>query len=238
MLKVTARDFGPIIEGTVELKPLTVFVGPSNAGKSYMASVVYSLMQARVRAPADTIDGLEIVRRSGIIGRQILPIPKPLGVKSDRAQEAIYSWIVEQGEELLKSREVQFRTLPIMVQELSNEATRLSMRTIAKSFEDELQRIHGQLVDLTRRSNEKTQLSFEFNQTRPFLDVYWGVQDCQLTELRTIFDAAESTFHINEYVLEELQAEAASVEGSGKIGYSAAFLAMIVGRHSWRPIWR
>ena len=40
MLKVTAKDFGPIVEGTVEMRPLTIFVGPSNTGKSYMATAV------------------------------------------------------------------------------------------------------------------------------------------------------------------------------------------------------
>ena len=50
MLKVSVKDFGPVIEGTVDLKPLTLFVGPSNAGKSYLAMLVYSLMQS----PDDT----------------------------------------------------------------------------------------------------------------------------------------------------------------------------------------
>ncbi len=45
MIKVSVKDFGPIARGEVELKPLTIFVGPSNAGKSYMATMVYSLMQ-------------------------------------------------------------------------------------------------------------------------------------------------------------------------------------------------
>lgn len=36
-------DFGPIAEGSVELRPLTVFVGPSNTGKTYLATLVYSL---------------------------------------------------------------------------------------------------------------------------------------------------------------------------------------------------
>ncbi len=44
MLKISASNFGPIIEGTVELKPLTVFVGPNNSGKSYMAMLIYSLL--------------------------------------------------------------------------------------------------------------------------------------------------------------------------------------------------
>ena len=40
-LKVT--NFGPIVEADVELRPLTVFVGPSNTGKSYLAILVYAL---------------------------------------------------------------------------------------------------------------------------------------------------------------------------------------------------
>ena len=46
MLKVSVKDFGPIIEGAVDLKPLTMFVGPSNAGKSYLAMLAYSLIQS------------------------------------------------------------------------------------------------------------------------------------------------------------------------------------------------
>ena len=46
MLTVSVKNFGPIVEGTVDLKPLTIFVGPSNTGKSYMATAVYAVMRA------------------------------------------------------------------------------------------------------------------------------------------------------------------------------------------------
>ena len=36
-------DFGPIARACVELRPLTVFVGPSNTGKSWLATLVYAL---------------------------------------------------------------------------------------------------------------------------------------------------------------------------------------------------
>ena len=53
MLTISVKNFGPIAEGSVDLKPLTIFVGPSNTGKSYMATAVYAVMQAvRVRYPA------------------------------------------------------------------------------------------------------------------------------------------------------------------------------------------
>ena len=46
MLTISVKNLGPIAEGTVDLKPLTIFVGPSNTGKSYMAMAVHSAMKA------------------------------------------------------------------------------------------------------------------------------------------------------------------------------------------------
>ncbi len=42
-LELEIRDFGPIIEATLDLRPLTVLVGPSNTGKSYLAILIYAL---------------------------------------------------------------------------------------------------------------------------------------------------------------------------------------------------
>ena len=42
-VQISATNFGPIASGTVDLRPLTVFVGPSNTGKTYFATLVYAL---------------------------------------------------------------------------------------------------------------------------------------------------------------------------------------------------
>ena len=42
-VEITVRNFGPILQGTIDLRPLTVFVGPSNTGKTYLATLVYAL---------------------------------------------------------------------------------------------------------------------------------------------------------------------------------------------------
>ena len=42
-LELEVADFGPIIEAKLDLRPLTVFVGPSNTGKSYLAVLLYAL---------------------------------------------------------------------------------------------------------------------------------------------------------------------------------------------------
>ena len=44
-LELEVKNFGPIVEAKIDLRPLTVFVGPSNTGKSYLAILIYALHQ-------------------------------------------------------------------------------------------------------------------------------------------------------------------------------------------------
>lgn len=41
--KLTVSNFGPIATAEIDLRSLTVFVGPSNTGKSYLAILIYAL---------------------------------------------------------------------------------------------------------------------------------------------------------------------------------------------------
>ena len=41
--RIDVADFGPIRRASVDLRPLTVFAGPSNTGKSYLARLVYAM---------------------------------------------------------------------------------------------------------------------------------------------------------------------------------------------------
>lgn len=45
-MRIEIQDFGPIREGAFTLKPLTVFIGPNNSGKSYAAMLAYVLGRA------------------------------------------------------------------------------------------------------------------------------------------------------------------------------------------------
>ena len=42
-LRLEVKNFGPITRAEIDLRPLTVFVGPSNTGKSYLAILIYAL---------------------------------------------------------------------------------------------------------------------------------------------------------------------------------------------------
>ena len=41
--RIDVKDFGPIARASVDFRPLTVFIGPSNTGKSYLAVLLYAL---------------------------------------------------------------------------------------------------------------------------------------------------------------------------------------------------
>lgn len=42
-IEISVRNFGPIAEADLDLRPLTVFVGPSNTGKTYLSVLIYAL---------------------------------------------------------------------------------------------------------------------------------------------------------------------------------------------------
>ena len=42
-VEIAVKNFGSIAEANIDLRPLTIFVGPSNTGKTYFATLVYAL---------------------------------------------------------------------------------------------------------------------------------------------------------------------------------------------------
>ena len=42
-VRVAVENMGPIAKGDIDLRPLTVFVGPSNTGKTYFAMLIYAM---------------------------------------------------------------------------------------------------------------------------------------------------------------------------------------------------
>jgi len=43
-MKIRVNNFGPISEGEIVLKPLTIFTGSNNSGKSYISTLIYSIL--------------------------------------------------------------------------------------------------------------------------------------------------------------------------------------------------
>lgn len=48
-LNLTVRNFGPVTHGDINLRPLTILIGPNNSGKSYVAMLLRSILAAQSR---------------------------------------------------------------------------------------------------------------------------------------------------------------------------------------------
>lgn len=46
LASISISNFGPISKGSVSLKPLTIFMGPNNSGKSYAATLIHAILSA------------------------------------------------------------------------------------------------------------------------------------------------------------------------------------------------
>lgn len=42
-VRISVSNFGPIERGSIDLRPMNIFVGPSNTGKTYFATLVYAI---------------------------------------------------------------------------------------------------------------------------------------------------------------------------------------------------
>ena len=89
-VKLKSSNFGPIAEADVELRPMSVFVGPSNTGKSYLAILIYALHQF-FGAFAQT--GHNRRMRGGLYSHR-LPLITPLAKMALSATDIdhLYAW--------------------------------------------------------------------------------------------------------------------------------------------------
>ena len=142
MTRVAVKDFGPIAEASVELKPLTVFIGPNNSGKSYLALTVYCLSRA-------------------LFGDSSFTSLQTIGGRHHSWPEFPPKLLERTGQELKKAwpNAESLARGPIKVGDLSNdmqdvlvEATRSFADSLSYSVSRELQRCYGtEIHGLVRR---------------------------------------------------------------------------------------
>ena len=163
MLKISASNFGPIIEGTVELKPLTVFVGPNNAGKSYMAMLIYSLFKAMPRGAGIAPYFRDFGRDFTSIASRRLFSPYQLGLEDEitrEQQDEFLTWARELPNSSSKEhRRILISELPQFFKDLTRRAIDQSAEDFADALERELQRCFGATI---------SDLNCTFEPSQPF----------------------------------------------------------------------
>ena len=93
-IQIEVSDYGPIAEARVDLRPLTVFVGPSNTGKSYLAVLIYALhrffsgVSVASELPASVIE---------MVPFSPFRLPDPVDIKGDPRRDAktLMDWILQ-----------------------------------------------------------------------------------------------------------------------------------------------
>ena len=136
--KLKVANFGPIARADIDLRPLTVFVGPSNTGKSYLAMLIYALHRF--------FKGRRIGRRS----RYFRSLPRSRQEDDDISDEeidALLEW-VKQG--------IQRGTVPPAVAVPIRRRLR-DVRSFGDGLNDELARCFGigNTGDLIRHRSDK-----------------------------------------------------------------------------------
>lgn len=186
MFKVSVKDFGPIIEGTVDLKPLTLFVGPSNAGKSYLAMLIYSLMKS---SDASSIGGPISYDyfRLGRLARHRLALA--LGDIDEGVVKAIKTWgqSIEIGPQ--EVFEIPFLILPEEVQRLVRDTVEGLFGSVGQLFSGDLQRCHGNISDIRSRRMDATRLQIGLEQAQPRLILNFEEDEEDQGSLRVLPDA-------------------------------------------------
>lgn len=61
-LEIDVANLGPIEEAKIDLRPLTIFVGPSNTGKSYLTILIYALHRSIAGGSGDRFFDFDIYR--------------------------------------------------------------------------------------------------------------------------------------------------------------------------------
>ena len=207
--RLDVKNFGPIVKAGVDLRPLTIFVGPSNTGKSYLAILIYALHQS--------VGGLGPVfgprRRSWLARRGMFRSGRPLDAALRRS---LGTWLAGAS-----AAEPPAEVERFLLRELANP------KAFLKDLDRELQRCFGvpNLNDLVRRPgrsaavvdmrvpqdsrSEDVRYAFHFRSGTPDLDAKVPtLPPLQRDEVRRLWpaamdpnrplDRAEIDFAVNE----------------------------------------
>ena len=155
MLTISVKNFGPIAEGSVDLKPLTIFVGPSNTGKSYMATAVYAVM----RAAPET-------------GYQFLRLPRgEYWDLPDGVLNALWNWVQHEQQNSRAKWELKVDLLPDVVRSWLESETSNQLNSFQVEVVEGIRQMLGETPSFLRSGTEKETFHVVIQQDIPRLDL-------------------------------------------------------------------
>ena len=165
MLTISVKNFGPIAEGSVDLKPLTIFVGPSNTGKSYMATAVYAVMRAVEGRPQ--VPFIRKLERRGIP----VSISNPWKA-SDEMADAVKDWVRQQeGKTWDPDEKLPMSVLPQPIQSALRDSTRQVVELYHDDVIKQLTYGFGDSSNLIKREASRDEFKLLIHRDEPLLNL-------------------------------------------------------------------
>ena len=176
MLTISVKNFGPITEGSVDLKPLTIFVGPSNTGKSYMATAVYAVMRA--------VEGRPQVPFIRNLERRGIPVSLHNRWKaSDEVADAVREWVSQQeGKTWDPEEEIPVSAMSQRIQEALSDSTRQVLQLVHDDVVKQLVYGRGETPNLVNRMAKIEDFKLVIHRDRPRLNLAIKLLDGNVAE--------------------------------------------------------
>ena len=204
MLTFTVKNFGPLAEGTVELRPLTVFVGGSNTGKSYMAAAIWAVAQGVESANPRILPGnrggkayWRGIRSGGVtitFGRN------QQQDEDAEAVTAIQNWIELQNGLPNSPSGITLADLPEAARLMIDKFTRQSLDIICENIKDRLRYVYGEDSEFAK-NGKPADFSLTVCRDNPLLSMNVTLTDHE--KLMPAFDVSKAKVTSRE--LENLQ---------------------------------
>ena len=183
---INVQNFGPIEKAEIDLRPLTVFVGESNTGKTYLAALIYALHKH--------FGGIPQFPWADLVASYFSFLHRSRDGYPQSQQVALEQEMLEVLKKLnTPKRPFKFSDLP---QQISTQSE--SMLTHQEDFPDELKRC----FDLESVSKLIRFTGNRSNEMKVALSVREGDQTCWNFEMRAAGSADPTiTGHINPDII-------------------------------------
>ena len=192
MLTISVKNFGPIAEGSVDLKPLTIFVGPSNTGKSYMATAVYAVMRAVEGRP-------QVPYTRNLAQRGLATGLKSQWEVPSEVTDAIREWVKGQDGKAWDGQEIPIKALPEKVySELTKSITQV-LNWFHRDVTQQLLLSYRGNSELVSRASGPEEFRLTIERQSPALKV--GIELTKGGAMNPQFDISEASApsHFIEY---------------------------------------
>ena len=194
-LELEVSDFGPIARATIDLRPFTVFVGPSNTGKSWLSILIYALHRFFGGHGKGTTGTPSIVRVGETQGvstetrREILDTYKRIHDTEELESEAIVPISARVTERISSEFESRSEIIDYEIRRCFGVvATRDLIRKSAK---------HGARIVMKPACNESSRIAHKLSLTKSHTELKMDIPQT----LNVSADAARVSRHFPSYNL-------------------------------------